>query len=107
MTRRLLCALALLACATPVRAERYTVTDLGTLGGNASQALAINDSGQVVGWAITTAGSVHAFLYANGAMKDIGAFTARGINDAGQVVGYKGGSRGAPSQAFMYANGKV
>lgn len=40
------------------------MTDLGTLGGSNSRALAINDSGQVVGWADTTTGYgvSHAFI---------------------------------------------
>ena len=53
-----------------------TMTNLGTLGGTAShtmesRAYGINDSGQVVGWALTTNGS-HAFLYNGTTMKDLG-----------------------------------
>ncbi len=54
----------------------YVVTDLGTLGtGTASYAYGVNDSGDVVGYAYTTAGtgSPDAFLYANGTMTDISA----------------------------------
>ncbi len=43
---------------------QYTVTDLGTLsGGSISQAFGINDTGQVVGYALTSSGSAHAFLW--------------------------------------------
>jgi len=42
------------------------MVDLGTFGGNNSLALAINNSGQVVGWSVTSAGATHAFLYSNG-----------------------------------------
>ncbi len=37
--------------------------DLGTLGGPVSQVLAINDRGQVVGFATTAAGDAHATLW--------------------------------------------
>jgi probable HAF family extracellular repeat protein len=77
-----------------------TMTDLGGLAtdsqGNSrgSEATAINDSGQIVGYAqVTTAGgdgTEHAFIYSNGVMTDLGAgdgSTALGINNAGQVIG--------------------
>jgi probable HAF family extracellular repeat protein len=38
------------------------VTDLGTLGGDESYGTAINDAGQVVGWAETQEGIRHAFI---------------------------------------------
>ncbi|CAN5271702.1 hypothetical protein BH23CHL1_BH23CHL1_17390 [soil metagenome] len=41
---------------------RYTVTDLGTLGGSFSRANALNDAGQVTGEAETATGESHAFL---------------------------------------------
>jgi probable HAF family extracellular repeat protein len=74
------------------------MTDLGTLpGGSSSIAHGINDSGQVVGWADTSGGNWHAFLYSNGAMADLNALVpasgwtlenANAINDSGQIVGY-------------------
>jgi probable HAF family extracellular repeat protein len=52
------------------------MTDLGTLpGGRYSQAVGINDSGQVVGYADTGSDpfpSSHAFLWQNGRMIDLG-----------------------------------
>jgi probable HAF family extracellular repeat protein len=70
---------------------------LGTLGGDNSSANAINDSGEIVGWADTSAGATHAFLYSHGVMVDlnseIGSATtiysltsAEAINDDGQIV---------------------
>jgi probable HAF family extracellular repeat protein len=66
--------------------------ELGALGGTYSQALGINEYGDVVGLAETASGMGHAFLWRRGAgMIDIdpeGAFSwAFGVNDAGQVVG--------------------
>jgi probable HAF family extracellular repeat protein len=79
----------------------YSITDLGTLGGSASAATAINASGEVVGNADTAAGAEHAFIYANGAMIDLGTLTggsasnATAINSSGEVVGESTTSGGA------------
>src|SRR5215471_9925267 len=73
-------------------AAEYIVTDLGSLGGFFSSATAINNSGQVVGTADTSAGAWHPFLYSGGKMIDLGTPAgyegyANGINNRGQVVG--------------------
>lgn len=77
----------------------YTVTDMGTLGGNISYARSINEAGQVVGWAATVEGPRRAYLWlpepAYGlpaGMNDLGTLggetsEAWDINDLGQVVG--------------------
>jgi probable HAF family extracellular repeat protein len=68
--------------------------DLGTLGGAHSFGWGINDSGQVVGSSATATGEMHAFLWTDGVMQDLGTFlggyysSALGINNSGQVVGY-------------------
>jgi uncharacterized membrane protein len=65
------------------------ITDLGNLGGTASEALAINENGQVAG-----VSNGIAFLWENGAMRSLGipaGFTSsrgEGINNLGHVVGY-------------------
>jgi probable HAF family extracellular repeat protein len=63
------------------------VIDLGTLGGPASTANAINDHGQIVGWAETASRETHAFLWQRGVMTDLGAGSANGINERGDIVG--------------------
>ena len=73
-----------------------SMIDLGTLGGDESEALAINNRAQVVGWANTNDGSARAFLSDGtglpGSMVDLGTFggasAATDINDSGQVVGW-------------------
>ena len=72
----------------------YSITDLGTLGGNESHAYGINNVGQVVGSSLTEDGKKHAFIWdsING-MQDLDPdtrfnnLTARKINNSGQVVG--------------------
>ena len=73
--------------------QEYTLTDLGTLGGSYSTAVAVNNAGQVVGSA-AIAGNGHndPFLYSGGKMTDIwtggtrfGA-TAVAINNSGHIV---------------------
>lgn len=84
--------------------------DLGTLGGNRSDAFAINDARQVVGRARTTsvANSHHPFLWENGVMKDLGVAspctrgTATSINSQGQVVGGFGGCGDDPEQLGFF-----
>ena len=57
--------------------------DLGTLGGDFSTGPAVNDSGQVTGYAATASNFIHAFLSGpgGGALKDLG--TLGGTSSAG------------------------
>ena len=65
--------------------------DLGTLGGVASYAWGINNSGQIVGFAQTESGAYHGFICSgNGPMVDLGTYTPLCINDAGQVAAANG-----------------
>jgi probable HAF family extracellular repeat protein len=89
----------------------YNVTDLGTLGGTSSEAMAINASGQIVGNS-TTSGNAesHAFLYSNGTMTDLGTLGGTGssasdINNAGQVVGEASTTGNAAEVGFLYSHG--
>jgi len=88
-------------CEGPVNAchavlwKNGVLHDLGTLGGLSSQAIGINDLGQVVGNSETsTYGQGSPFLWENGKMKVLGGPISRydtagasAINDKGQVVG--------------------
>ncbi len=70
----------------------YTITNLGTLGGNRSVALGINRAGHVVGSAETADGRTHAFVYLTSALIDLGTLGgdeshAYRISDGGLIVG--------------------
>jgi probable HAF family extracellular repeat protein len=71
--------------------------DLGVLAPTNSDALGINNSGQVVGEFTASDGLFHAFLYSNGSLLDLHPYlaplgaiesVAEGINDQGQIVGF-------------------
>jgi probable HAF family extracellular repeat protein len=91
--------------------DRYQVTNLGTLGGPNSYALAVNAGNAVVGFSDTANGEIHAFLYADGAMSDLGTLggaysVATAINDAGVIVGYAQTATGQ-YHAFRYSGGAM
>jgi len=69
-------------------------SNLGTLGGVDSYALAINDAGSIAGSAGVRSGDAHAFLASNGHLTDLGTLgnsswsAAYGVNNSNQVTGY-------------------
>jgi probable HAF family extracellular repeat protein len=86
--------------------QGFSVVDLGTLGGAESEARAINNNGQIVGYAFNSLGKRRAFLYNNGQMSDLGTFggaesEAYDINDSGAVVG-KAKNADGKDRAFLY-----
>jgi probable HAF family extracellular repeat protein len=86
-------ALSAMPAAQGAAVPAYTITDLGTLGGDESVATAINNVGQVVGYSQTSPSSFsHAFVWEDGVISpldDENAISSQAldINDAGQVVG--------------------
>jgi probable HAF family extracellular repeat protein len=91
------------------RASRYEAIDLGTLGGETAFPLALNDNGQVVGYSMTTDGKQHAFVWANGVMRDISAAedtksAAQVITNSGVIAGTNART-GSPVQVVVWKNG--
>jgi probable HAF family extracellular repeat protein len=92
------------------------MTDIGDLGGGSAVAYGLNDSGQVVGSAVTADGSNHPFLYSNGTMTDLGTLgspggndwwnVATGINKSGTAVGTSYDALGN-FLGFVWRNGKM
>ena len=93
--------------------------DLGTLGGNLSEALAINGAGVVAGRADFSPDSPyhHAVLWRNNSINDLGVVdpcqnsTATSVNSAGDAVGGLGACTDNPddqnyASAFFWHKGK-
>ncbi len=97
-----------------------TIQNLGTFGGQYSQADGINNAGQLVGGAYTSSGAEHAFLHTgsgslNSVTDDLGTLSAPynyrsealGINNSGQVVGWSSSGANTGEQAFLYSGGTM
>jgi len=85
--------------------------DLGTLGGNRSEAYDLNNYGTVVGESKTASDETHAFIWRDGAIEDLGTLggsfsRATGINDQGEVVGMSSTSSGE-NHAFIWSDGQM
>jgi probable HAF family extracellular repeat protein len=92
--------------------------DLGTLGGTTSEAIDLNNLGDVVGAADRADGQAHAFLYRAGRMTDLGtlvggtASRATAVSETGTVVGLSGiNAYGAGfrefTQGFVWQDGTM
>jgi probable HAF family extracellular repeat protein len=84
--------------------------DLGTLGGDYSEAWRINGAGQIVGTS-RPASHYQAFLYKDGQMTDLGTLggassAAYDINGVGQVVG-RSDTTSVYYHAFLYEDGQM
>ena len=95
-----------------IEAKDLSVIDLGHLGGGYSIALDINERGQVVGYSSTESGDLHAFLWQDGEMIDLGTYEggvesrAESINNKGQIVGYSRNANG-DRIAILWENGEI
>src|SRR5262245_15546882 len=76
--------------------EQATATGLGTLGGQQSAALDINDAGTIVGWSASAQGVKRAFRFSSGMMEELlsafagsaAAMEATSINRDGAIAGH-------------------
>jgi len=90
-------------------AQSYIVTELGTLGGDDSKALDINNAGHVVGEADDNGGIPWACLWHDGLTLSLGTLNptknsaATGINSDGQIVGRSDD----PDHVFLYDDGTM
>jgi probable HAF family extracellular repeat protein len=97
--------------ATGAVEHQFTVRNLGTLGGNESFALGINERAEVVGSSLLASGKVRAFLWRAGqGMRNLGSLDgdesrARGINDRSEVVGFSRIANGS-ARAFLWIQGQ-
>lgn len=78
----------------------YVAVDLGTLGGQSGEALDINKTDDIVGFAQDSTGASHAFLWENGVMLDLGTLggkssRASAINDQGDIAGVSDATDGS------------
>ncbi len=93
--------------AVSAQAGTAGLTDLGTLGGSSSQAYGVNTGGTIVGLSTVNATLQHAFSYANGTMKDIGASaTVNGSTVVLTSAAYAVNASGMIVGATSYVNGK-
>lgn len=70
---------------------RIVLTDLGTLGGDWSEAVAVNARGHVIGFSSTVPdarGGWHGFFWDGEVMRDLGSFWPVALSDADEVVGF-------------------
>src|SRR5262245_28467884 len=97
--------------ASPALAQTYSVEMLGALGGDYSEAVSINEAGQVAGNVSISPGGAPAlpFRYANGVMTPLpsnfgGNFIqAHGINNLGQVAGQATLPGNTAQHAFLWS----
>jgi probable HAF family extracellular repeat protein len=84
-----------------------------TIGGNPITANAINDAGEVVGFAVFPNGAFDAYVWRDGAVTDLGTLAgdcfsqAFAINSAGQVVGQSYSCVSNTVRTFLWENGSM
>lgn len=105
--------IALAFAARPAGAQRYTIRDLGSLGGTYGQALGVNAAGHVVGNSnVKDNRDYHAFLYRGDDLIDLGTLggtrsSGIAINNAGHVVGFAFLARNLVSRACLWDGGTL
>ena len=67
------------------------ITLLPGLSGSSSSAQAVNDNGQIAGYSAGSGGVLHAVVWNNGQIVDLGPGQATDINGSGEVVGLNAG----------------
>jgi probable HAF family extracellular repeat protein len=80
---------SLLAALAIAQTPRYTVTDLGTLGGTSGSANGINYEGRVAGAASLPNGNSRAFLSGPGAIYDLGTLGGPNSSEGGLNAAYQ------------------
>lgn len=90
----------------------FQILDIGTLGEDALGS-DLNDAGQITGSSYTAEGGLHAFLYTDGEMTDLGTLGGPGsysggyaLNESGNVTGESVNADGF-AHAFLYSNGTM
>jgi probable HAF family extracellular repeat protein len=102
--------LSLAAGGAAAAPREWTLVDIGTLGGPGSYGSAVSDNGIVVGCSDVMPNGVHAFVYRDGVLQDLGTgnATASGnscalaVNTAGAVAG-----RSATGELVLWQGGSV
>jgi probable HAF family extracellular repeat protein len=90
-------------------ARSYALTFLGTNGGTDSDALDLNEAGDVVGYSLSSSGSTRAVLWHGGAAIDLRedagdeSSRATAINASGEVVGF---NSALCRRSFTWRNGE-
>jgi probable HAF family extracellular repeat protein len=84
-----------------------------SIGGNPLTANAINDAGEIVGFAAFPNGAFDAYLWKGGVATDLGTLAgdcfseAVAINSKGQVVGYSFSCASNTTRSFLWENGSM
>lgn len=111
--------LAMLVLAAPISVARptdpptFTITPIGTLGGDECSAFGLNNLGQVTGSSNFDSTVVtRAFVWSNGIVTDLGTLggsysSARGINDSGVIGGWSQVSVGGEDHTVRWVNNVI
>jgi len=109
-------ASTLLVLAAGAAAQTYSIQDLGVFPrGNVSQGNAINQCGQVAGYARFANFNAHAILWTeHGGLQDLGAIppesnfsVAQAINSFGDIAGYSTYDVQQDEHAVLWKNGRL